>query len=145
VHAMGSQTFRVMAGHWPTARDEFAPAMSSIPKAVFSQHGKTDATTPDSPLAKTWRAARWLVGDVASNAAKLKAEAGGPIVAHGGASFARSLVALDLVDEYQLLVQPIAIGRGLALFSDRATPLRLRLASAEVFPSGRIGQIYTRA
>ncbi|HEX4452480.1 MAG TPA: dihydrofolate reductase family protein [Kofleriaceae bacterium] len=145
VHAMGSRTFRDMAAFWPTSREAFAPAMNAIPKVVFSRHGNADVPIADSPLAETWRSARWLVGDLAAEVAKLKAEAGGPIVAHGGASFARSLVALDLVDEFQLLVVPIAIGRGLAVFGERATPLRLRLASTEAFPSGRIAQVYVRA
>src|SRR5579862_4473776 len=121
VHAMGSRTFHDMAAFWPTSREPFAPSMNAIPKVVFSRHGKAEAQTTraladaraqapapaDAGLAETWHTARWLVGDLAAEVAKLKAEAGGPIVAHGGASFVRSLVALDLVDEYQLLVQPI--------------------------------------
>jgi dihydrofolate reductase len=45
----------------------------------------------------------------------LKAKDGKPIVAHVGADFARSLIAQGLVDQYALLVHPIALGKGLAI------------------------------
>jgi dihydrofolate reductase len=68
-----------------------------------------------------------------------------PIVAHGGASFARSLVVLGLVDEYHLLVHPIALGKGLALFSDLAAPRPLRLISSTAFSAGSVAQRYRPA
>jgi dihydrofolate reductase len=46
----------------------------------------------------------WVSGDLAEEVSKLKAQEGKPIIAHGGASFARSLVAKGLVDQYDLLV-----------------------------------------
>jgi riboflavin biosynthesis pyrimidine reductase len=53
--------------------------------------------------------------------------AGLSIIAHGGASFARSLVAQGLVDQYDLLVQPVALGKGLPVFSDLGVPRPLKL------------------
>jgi dihydrofolate reductase len=158
VHAMGSRTFHDMAAYWPTSRDVLAAPMNEIPKVVFSRRGKSagqttraldDArasspTPADAAHVESWNSARWLVGDLATEVAKLKAEGGKPIVAHGGASFARSLVALDLVDEYQLVVHPIAIGRGHGLFGERTTPARLVLASSTSFPAGTIANVYVR-
>jgi dihydrofolate reductase len=51
-----------------------------------------------------WTESRIASGDTAEEIARLKAEPGGEIVAHGGVQFARSLIRLGLVDEYRLAV-----------------------------------------
>lgn len=81
-------------------------------------------------------------GDLAEEIARLKAQEGEPIVAHGGASFARSLVAQGLVDRFALLVAPMALGKGLPLFSELAAPAALELVSSRAFPGGAVAQVY---
>lgn len=162
LHIMGSRTFRDMARFWPTSTEVFAAPMNQIPKAVFSRQGKSilgaagataglrdalaDAgaarSTQLQPGAESWRQAHVATGDLAEEIARLKSQPGKPIIAHGGAAFARSLVAAGLVDQYDLLVHPVALGKGLPVFSDLATPKRLRLVSSTTFPKGSIAQIY---
>jgi dihydrofolate reductase len=84
-------------------------------------------------------------GGLAEEITRLKAEDGKPIVAHGGAGFARSLVASGLIDQYALLVHPIALGRGLPIFSDLAQPRPLKLTSSTAFPGGAVAQTYRPA
>lgn len=142
LHIMGSRTFKSMAGFWPTAAGPFAAPMNEIPKAVFSQQG-----TSILEAAKTgnWQDAYVASGDLREEIAQLKATDGKPIVAHGGAAFARSLIADDLVDEYRLMVYPIALGSGLPIFSG-VTPLRrLELVGSKTFPKGTQAQVYRRA
>ncbi|HEX2510307.1 MAG TPA: dihydrofolate reductase family protein, partial [Microvirga sp.] len=67
--------------------------------------------------------------NLAEEIARLKRQPGKEILAHGGAGFARSLVQLGLVDEYRLLVHPVALGRGLSLFSGLSEPVSSRLSS----------------
>jgi dihydrofolate reductase len=74
----------------------------------------------------------------------LKAKEGKPIIVHGGASFARSLVAPGLVDQYDLLVHPVALGKGLPVFSSLAMPRPLKLMSSKAFPAVSVAQIYRR-
>jgi dihydrofolate reductase len=164
LHIMGSKTFRDMAAYWPTSTEVFAPPMNQIPKAVFSRQGPatpkatgTTAALRDAranargghsaelqPGAESWTEAYVASGDLTEEITKLKAGDGKPIIAHGGASFARSLVAADLVDQYALLVHPVALGKGLPVFSDLAMPRRLRLISSKAFPKGAVAQIYRR-
>jgi dihydrofolate reductase len=75
----------------------------------------------------------------------LKNEPGKEILAHGGARFARSLVQSGLIDEYRLLVHPVALGRGQPLFSDLATSLDLTLVSSMPFSAGTVANIYQPA
>ncbi|MFW8587029.1 dihydrofolate reductase family protein [Rhizobium beringeri] len=53
--------------------------------------------------------------------------------------FARSLIAQGLVDQFALFVAPVALGKGLPLFS---APMPLKLTSAKAFPGGAVAQIY---
>ncbi|MGC1550289.1 MAG: dihydrofolate reductase family protein [Rhodanobacter sp.] len=157
---MGSRSFQDMASFWPTSTLVFAPAMNQIPKAVFSKQGSAvlktaiqglkDAKaqagdTPLQPGAESWAEAYVASSDLVEEITKLKATDGKPIVALGGASFARSLIAHDLVDEYALGVYPIALGGGAAIFSELHAPRPLKLVSSKVFPLGMMAQSYRRA
>jgi dihydrofolate reductase len=165
LHIMGSRTFHDMAAYWPTSTEVFAPPMNQIPKAVFSRQGpavlrnvnttaalndaRANAGTGQSaelqPGARSWAEAYVASGDLAEEIAKLKAQEGKPIIAHGGASFARSLVAHGLVDQFALLVHPVALGKGLPVFSEVAAPTPLKLMSSKAFPGGAVAQIYRPA
>ena len=125
VHIMGSRTFRDMAAHWPFSAEVFAAPMNEIPKVVFST-SKFVNPAGSTPAEATWAAARVARGDLAGEIGRLKQEPGKEIMAHGGAGFARSLVRLGLVDEYRLLIHPVALGSGLGLFSSLARPIGSR-------------------
>jgi dihydrofolate reductase len=162
-HLMGSRTFRDMAAYWPHSTEPFAPPMNDIPKVVFSRTGSIatapttraleDATSlrkPGDAAANAAGAASWTHptvagGDLAGEIARLKQQDSKPLVAHGGASFARSLVKQGLVDEYHLLVHPVVLGRGLPLFSELPGPLDLKLLSTTSFESGAVAQVYRPA
>jgi dihydrofolate reductase len=166
LHIMGSRTFHDMAAYWPTSTEVFAPPMNQIPKAVFSRQGpailkavnataalrdaRANAGTGQSaqllqPGGESWAKSYVASGDLAEEVAKLKATEGKPIIAHGGASFARNLIARGLVDQYDLLVHPVALGKGLPVFSDLAVPRPLKLVSSKAFPAGTVAQIYRPA
>ncbi len=150
LHIMGSRSFQGMAPFWPTSTMAFAPPMNQIPKAVFSRQGPAvlkaaNATGQLLPGGESWAEAYVAGGDLAEEIAKLKAQPGKPILAHGGVSFARSLVALGLVDQFVLGVHPIALGKGLGLFSDLPAPRPLKLVSSKAFPGGAVAQVYRPA
>ena len=156
LHMMGSRTFLSMAAYWPTSTDMFAPPMNRIPKAVFSRQGPAiltnkTAASNDAQSAElqsgagSWAQAYVASGDLTAEIARLKAQGGKPIIAHGGARFARSLVAQGLVDQFILLVHPVALGKGLPLFSELAAPMRVDLMSSKAFPGGAVAQIYRAA
>jgi dihydrofolate reductase len=160
VHIMGSRTFQDMAAYWPRSTEPFAAPMNEIPKIVFSRTGSLGAASTTRALedatrlrkesearelpsgASSWTTPGIASGDLAVEIAQLKRQPGKPILAHGGATFARSLVQHGLVDEYHLLTHPIALGHGLPLFSGLAKPLDLKLLSATSFDGGAVAHIY---
>ncbi len=131
-HIMGRVTYESMAETWPTSTDPVAAIMNDIPKVVFSRTLQS-AEWPESRIAR---------GDTADEIARLKAESGGEIVAHGGARFVQSLAGLGLVDEYRLYVYPVAAGGGTPLFPDVGRPQGLRLLSSRAFQCGVLALVY---
>ena len=131
-HIMGRVTYEEMVAYWPNATGDYADFMNRLPKVVFS------ASLP----AAGWAGTRIARGDLATEIAALKGESGGEIMAHGGAAFVQSLSRHGLIDEYRLVILPVALGNGLPLFKDLPEPLRLDLAEARSFPDGTVINVY---
>ncbi|WP_164214349.1 dihydrofolate reductase family protein [Virgibacillus sp. YIM 98842] len=132
VHIMGSVTYHEMAAHWPSSTAKLAPPMNEIPKIIFSK-----------TLKKTeWNNSQVVNGDIEEEIYRLKQQPGKDILAHGGMRFAQSLSRLGLIDEYRLIVNPIAFGRGVPLFKDLSAPLSLKLLSTKVFKKGAVLHTY---
>jgi dihydrofolate reductase len=67
------------------------------------------------------------------------------MIAWGGAAFAQSLSRLRLVDEYRLVVQPVALGDGLPLFAGLTAPFVLDLIEARAYADGAVLHVYRPA
>ena len=93
------------------------------------------------PGAQSWAESYVASGDLADEFAKLKSKDGKPIIALGGAAFARSLIAHNLIDEY-VGVHPIALGKGPPNFSELPAPRPLKLVSSKAFAGGSVELIH---
>lgn len=78
-------------------------------------------------------------GDLATAVNELKNQPGKDLLVYGGVGFVSSLVSLNLIDEYYLIVNPIAIGSGLSIFKERKV---LELESSVAFKHGKIVNKY---
>jgi dihydrofolate reductase len=146
LHAMGSRTYKDMAAFWPSSGLPLAQPMNEIPKVMFTRNGPLDTQAPQAAAGEgSWANPIVARGDLAAEIARLKAQPGKDILAHGGANFAQALAAHGLIDEYRLLVHPVALGKGLPLFSELSRPLDLRLVSATTFGSGAMALVYQPA
>jgi dihydrofolate reductase len=164
VHIMGSRSYFDMAAFWPFSDMPFAAPMNDIPKVIFSRTGLKDPRraetagaladanaqqkaggTPTAAVLRSWAEPAVAGGDLAEEILRLKAQSGNFILAHGGARFARSLVATGLVDEYRLSIHPIVLGQGQALFSGLHSSLELRLVSSTTFAGGAVIAVYRPA
>jgi dihydrofolate reductase len=129
-HLMGAATYAVMAAHWPSDSGPFAKPMNEIPKVVFS----------NSLTSGDWDETTIAAGDLADAVTRLKQERfDGYLLAHGGARFARSLVATGLIDEYRLLIHPVVLGAGERIFH---APLTIEPASTTVFSGGIVAHVF---
>jgi dihydrofolate reductase len=131
-HLMGRRTYGDMAAAWPHSSSDYAAPMNEIPKVVFSKTLKR-ADWPESQIA---------AGQLADEIARLKAQEGGYLLAHGGAKFAQAPSREGLVDEYRLVIHPAALGDGLALFKDLPSRLALELVEAHTYSTGAAIHVY---
>ena len=117
---MGRVTYDGFSKAWPSIKDDvgFADKMNTMPKYVVS----TTITDP------TWQNTTVIADNVAEQVRALRDQYEGDILIAGSRTLAQFLIAEDLVDEYRLMVFPIALGSGKRLFpEDAADAKRLRL------------------
>lgn len=131
---MGRTLYDEWAEYWPAQSDDepFASFINTIPKYVVSTT-LTEAS---------WNNTTVVSGDVAGELRRIKGATDGTLAMSGSATLVRSLLADGLLDELNLLVHPIAVGRGQRLFEDTPT-YPLRLTHSETFPTGVLHLTYT--
>jgi dihydrofolate reductase len=114
----------------PTSPEyEFAQKMVGMPKVVFSRTAKKIE-------GKNVRVENGPLVDAVN---RLKSQSGKDIVVYGGASFVSSLIENRLIDELNIFVNPIAIAKGLRIFSQRTA---LTLVNSVAYSSGIVVSSY---
>lgn len=137
---LGRITYGVMASYWPTplaaASDPVvAEGMNRMPKYVASR-----------TLAKPgWEKSTVLEGELASAVRKLKSQSGPNLTILGSGSIIAQLAGAGLIDEYQIVVNPLFLGRGKTIFDGIAKPLPLKLTNARTFGNGNVFLSYEPA
>ena len=126
----GRRTFQGMAQAWPErAGDPFADQMNAIKKYVVS--------STLTPADVTWENAELIAADGALDAIRaLRSQEGGDLSIMGSATLARSLLAADLVDELNLMIEPVSLGGGKRLFPDDGSARVFELVSTTLAGTG---------
>ena len=133
---LGRRTYEHFAGYWPTAPEDQEPElMNDLPKFVAS-------TTLEEPL--VWSNSTLLKGDVAVEVSKLKEGSGADLLVLGSGDLSQTLMRHDLVDEYQLMVHPVVLGKGKRLFRDGDSTRPLRLVDSTTTGTGVLLVTYRR-
>jgi dihydrofolate reductase len=133
----GRITYELMVSYWPTpaarANDPVvAEGMNSLPKVVFSR-------TLDKA---SWSNTRLVKGDLATEVRKLKHEPGKDMVILGSGSIVSQLAQAGLIDEYQIVVKPVALGEGRTMFDGIKQKLSLKLTKTRAFGNGNVLSSY---
>ncbi len=129
----GRITYELMASYWPTpaaieAYPIVAERMNSLPKVVFSR-------TLDKA---GWSNTKLVKGEPAAEVRKLKRDTGPDTVILGSGSIVAQLAPEGLIDEYQLVVCPVILGKGRTMFEGLKARLPLKLARTRTFRNGNI-------
>lgn len=133
VLVFGRITYQMMASYWPTpvaARNDpvVAERMNSGQKVVFSR-------TLESV---SWKNTTLIKDDMIAAVRRMKAESGPNMVILGSGSIVAQLAQAGLVDQFQLVVNPIALGNGRTMFDGITRKLTLRLAESRAFGNGNV-------
>ena len=134
---IGRKSTADFTGHWENVADNqpdspwnpFAKLIADMRKIVFSST-KTEFNFRNLEVEN---------GDLATVVGELKKQPGKDIVVYGGVNFARSLVGLNLVDEYYMIVNPVAIGTGQTIFSERKI---MELQESTAYSNGKVMNKY---
>lgn len=107
--------------------DEFAIAIDNISKIVFS-HTIKDVN---------WRNTRLAKSDLKEEIFELRQQPGKDILI-GSRSLIMECLNLKLIDELQLFVHPVIIGKGLSLFQNINDRINLTLIRTKTFGGGAV-------
>ena len=92
-----------------------------------------------------WDNTKIINGDLQSEIPKLKTSmAAADMFVCGGTSFVSSLIEHDLIDEYNLYVNPVALGKGESIFRSLGGFRRLELSRSKAYSSGIVLNQYVR-
>lgn len=144
----GRITYQLMESFWPAVVktptgnkpiDEFGVLIDDIPKIVYSRTLKTV-----DPIIIGWKHTTLKNEIIKEEILKLKQEDGKDILV-GSPSMIVTFSQLDLVDEYQIAVQPTILGSGLPLFKNITERINLKLIKTKTFGCGAIALYYEPA
>jgi dihydrofolate reductase len=136
----GRVTYDLMASYWPTplaTKNDpvVAERMNALPKVVFSR----TLTKP------TWRNTRLVNGDIEAAVRGMKAEPGDGMVIMGSGTIVSQLAQAGLIDVFQIVVNPIVLGKGRSMFADVRRKLDLKLTQSRAFQNGKVVLTYQPA
>ena len=129
----GRITYELMAGFWPTPyaienMPIVAERKNNLPKVVFSR-------TLDKA---SWNNTKLVKGDMAAEIRKMKKEPGKDMVILGSGSIVSQLAPEGLIDEYQIVVNPVVLGKGRTMFDGINEKLALKLTKTRTFGNGNV-------
>lgn len=129
----GRKTYEMMVAYWPTpmaAQTDplFAERMNTAHKVVFSR-------TMESA---DWRNTRLVRTDAVEEVRTMKEEPGEDLVILGSGSLVAQLAATGLIDEFQIVIVPVALGAGRTIFDGLDHNIELSLTESRAFKNGNV-------
>jgi dihydrofolate reductase len=129
----GRITYDMMVSFWPTPQaiqtlPAVAARMNALPKVVFSrtlEHASWSNTT----LVK---------GDLAAAVRRMKQAPGPDMVILGSGTIVSQLAQEELIDGFQIVLNPIVLGKGKTMFEGVKQKLALRLTGTRRFGNGSV-------
>ena len=135
---LGRLTYEEFSSYWPTAKNDdpvITERINKLPKFVFSRSLKQVAWGD-------WGTASLVKEAAAVAVRKMKQEPGRDMVIYGSATLVSALMKSELIDEYQLVVYPVVLGKGRPQFKDLAQRYPLSLKDVRQFKSGVVKLVY---
>jgi dihydrofolate reductase len=123
----------MMASFWPSpmamqAMPEVAEGMNRLAKFVASR-------TLESA---SWRNTTVIQGDLVTSVREMKKSDGPDLVILGSGSIVSQLSGAGLIDEFQIIVNPLVLGQGRTLFEGVTEKISLKLIKTRAFSNGNV-------
>ncbi len=137
----GRYTYEGMRDYWTTVPSNpdatpherhHAAWVEQATKLVFS-------TTLESA---DWNNSRLIKDNITEEIAKLKAQSGKDMMIFGSPRLTHTFMALDLIDEYRLMINPILLSAGTSLYQAGYPKTRLKRTFSKPYDCGVVGVHY---
>lgn len=141
---LGGRMYPDYGEYWKSIHadpERVSPFQGRVPSKSEIAYARLAATTPHVVLSTTLKSVSWPTAQIVRDIADLRTLKGKPgknIYVVGGATLVASLLNADLIDELRLIVHPVVLGKGQALFGGVNEPLSLDLIEAKPTESGRV-------
>jgi dihydrofolate reductase len=135
-YLLGRRTYEIFAAHWPDA----SPAEAILAEPLNSRPKHVVSSTLAGPL--RWQNSSLVQGDIPAAVQELKQAGGGDLHVLGSTVLVPLLLAHGLVDELQLMIDPVLAGGGKRLFGAGGVLRPLSLVSSQVTSTGAILATY---
>ena len=137
---LGRKTYELMKSFWPTPQaEEIAPEIAKF----MNENLKVVAS--HKPFEPGWNNVAVIGADVPGEVKQLKEQPGKTMAIFGSNNFCVSLMQAGLVDEFRIVVNPVALGEGTSLFKGLQEKADLRLVKTRPFESGKVLLTYVPA
>jgi dihydrofolate reductase len=137
---LGRVTYEMFVGYWPNVAEgpenPFADKFNGLHRVVFSK------TLDRAPWGK-WNEGTVVRASAVEEVARLRQQPGKDIFISGSISIAQSLMAAGMVDECQLVLCPVVLGRGRPLFRDDAGSMSMHRLKATTLDGGAMSLVYS--
>jgi len=133
----GHRTYEGMKSFWPTPQ-----AAETQPNLAKFMNEKLKIVASHKPFEPGWNNVRVISQDVPGAVRKLKEQSGKTIAMFGSNNLVVSLMEEGLIDEFQIMVNPVVLGEGTSLFKGLSRHVQLDLRETQKLKSGRIFNKY---
>jgi dihydrofolate reductase len=130
---LGRQTYEMMKAFWPTPQ-----AAQMAPEIAGFMNDRLKIVASRQPFDPGWKNVAVFSGDVVEQVRRFKQQPGGDAIMMGSNTLCVSLMQAGLVDEFQLVLNPVALGRGTPLFKGLTEVATFKLVEARPFKSGAV-------
>jgi dihydrofolate reductase len=130
---LGRKTYEMMASFWPT------PQALELNRAVADGMNRMEKIVFSRTLQKaSWQNTKVINGDLAAEVTKLKQAPGPDMVILGSGSIVAQLTQARLIDAYQVVLNPVVLGRGRTMFDGVRERVNLKLEKSQQFSNGNV-------
>lgn len=129
----GRKTYDMMASFWPSPM-----AMQTMPEVAEGMNRLAKFVASRTIESASWRNTTVIKGDLVTSIREMKKSDGPDLVILGSGSIVSQLTGAGLIDEFQIIVNPLILGQGRTLFEGVSEKVLLRLKKTRGFGNGNV-------
>jgi len=129
----GRVTYDLMASYWPTPL-----AMKNDPAVAEGMNRSSKVVFSRTMEKASWNNTKLLKGDIVAEVRKMKEQPGTGMAILGSGIIVSQLAQEGLIDEFQIALIPVVLGKGRTMFEGVANRLALKLISSRAFGNGNV-------